>query len=171
MISFGQPGQLRKTFNDKIFDLLSQVSGKVGCKLDALVDPAVAVVDGKFLSPNGAGEFEASPDADRPCYMVFTAHTEVITKIVTPADDFPGEDRTDTPTGLYGEILGIWPKEILDLVTNAGGGGLAAYVANAPLTVRAGVLSLAGAGEKVVGYVEAPSSVVGADSVAARIRI
>ena len=170
MISFGKPGQLRKTFDDKVFDLLSQVSGKLPLKLKNTVDVANAVVDGKFLSPDGLGEHVASVDADRPCYMVFTAHTETILKVVTAADEWPGEQRTDTPTGLYGEIVGIWPKEILDLVTNAPT-GLASYTANAALTIRNGQLSLAAGGEKVVGYVEADSTVVGADSVAARIRI
>lgn len=171
-IRYGQPGQLRKTFDDKKFDLTGGVYHKVACKLATGVDIMDAVVDGKFLSSNGLGQFVRAEDAARPLYMVFTANSEVIIRQVTVADDFPGEDRTDTPTGLVGTIIGVWPQEIL-FQGNKGATlvNLASYAADTPLTVFEGCLAPAEGTEKVVGYVEAPSGVVGANSIAARIHI
>ena len=175
-VTFGNPGDLRKTFNDKKFDLLKFAGEKVPCPLKAGVNPATAVVDGQFLAPDGNGKWDVAADADRALALVFTANSEIIVKLVTSDDEFPGEDRTDTPTGLFGEIEAIWPVE--RLFTGATGGGnvvIASYAANAKLTVKNGKLCPANFGtnedELVVGYVIAPSTVVGSNSVAARVHI
>lgn len=168
--TLGQPGDLRKTFDDGHFDLVGGVYNKMPCKLAPGVVVATAVVDGLFLSPNGLGQFVPSPDANRSCYLVFTANTQAIISIVTAASVFPGEDRTDTPTGLVGTIEGIWPDTALDL-SNGPTTSLADFTANLPLTVKAGKLALAGVADKVVGYVEAGAAVLGVAAIAARVTI
>ena len=167
--TLGQPGDLLKTFDDGHFDLVGGVYNKLPCKLAPGVDPVVSVVDGLFLSPNGLGQFVPSADANRSCYMVFTANTQAIIAIVTPASAFPGEDRTDTPTGLW-TIEGIWPDATLDL-SNGATLSLADFVANAPLTIKAGKLAIAKVADKVVGYVEGPAAVIGVAAIAARVTI
>src|ERR1035437_6251125 len=98
-ISFGQPGALRKTFNDGVFDLVGGVYSKSPCKLASSVTVADTVIDGQFLAPDGNGMFVKAADASRTLYMVFTANNSIIFKLVTSSDEFPGEERTDTPTG------------------------------------------------------------------------
>lgn len=183
-ISFGKPGALRKTFNDGKFDLVGGVYDKKPCKLKAGEATPAKIKDGQFLAPDGNGEFVQAATAAQSLYMIFTANTEIVIKEVTAADVYPGEDRTDTPTGLVGEIVGIWPEDVLFIGTRdadgagAGAGAvitLASYTGGLPLTVFEGKLAPANVGgyanERVVGYVEAPATVVGSQSVAARIHI
>lgn len=172
--TLGQPGDLRKTFNDGVFDLLGGAYAKFPCRLAAGADPVVVVRDGLFISPSkvGAdrGRFVAAPDANGALYLVFTARQEVMFKNVTPADEFPGEHRTDTPTGLMGRIEGIWPAALLDLT---GGATLASFTEGTALTVKNGKLSLAAAGDRVVGHVTASAATLGAgaDAVGCAILI
>jgi hypothetical protein len=179
MITFGKPGDLRKTFNDKVFDLLGGSYSKLPCKL-APAEPLTSVVDGKFLSPDGNGGFTASVDANRALYLVFTAHTELIVKEVVFTDDFPGEDRTDTPTGLVGTIEACWPVEVLTVgPLGTGVVSLATYAANTPLTVKAGFLAPANfggaVGDRIIGYIVAPSTAgaagLGAPAIIAKIHV
>lgn len=190
MISFGYPGDLRKTFNDKIFDLLKHSGEKLPCPIGTLpvgVELKDIVKDGLFLAPDGDGKFVAADNATRALYMVFTAHTEDILRQVAVADDFPGEFRSDTPTGLVGTIEGCWPEEVLFIgdrnldaddnpATDVGNViTLASYAANTPLTVFRGRLCPAAAGERVIGYVVAPSDAgargLGANAIVAKIDV
>lgn len=164
-ISFGTPGSPRKTFDDKKFDLLGGVYSKWPCRLEAGL-PAGSVVDGQFVAPNGTGSYEPAPDAERALFLMFTANSEIIIKEVTAAADFPGEERTDTVTGLQGKINGIWPVELLFIGATGGGAvTLADYAANTPLTVKGGKLCPANfgtnVGERVIGYVDAPNTWAG----------
>lgn len=168
--TLGQPGDLRKTFTDGFFDLLGGAYAKFPCRLAAGADPAVVVRDGLFISPSKAGadrgRFVAAPDANGALYLVFTAHQEVMVKQVSVADEFPGEHRTDTPTGLMGRIEGIWPAALLDAATP-----VASFVEGTALTVKNGRLSPAGAGDRVVGHVTASAATLGTAAVGCAILI
>lgn len=169
--TLGQPGALAKTFDDGNFDLVGGVYNKLPCKLNPTVNVSTAIVDGQFLAPDGLGTFVPAADASRSLYMVFTANTQIIVAIVSSASDFPGEDRTDTPTGLIGTIEGVWPDTTLDFTVGATH-SLADFTANAPLTVKGGKLGLAVVGtDKVIGYVEGPASVLGVSAIAARVTL
>jgi hypothetical protein len=129
-----------------------------------------------FLAPAAGGKFDVAADADRSAYMIFTANSEVIIQQPTSADDFPGRELSDTPTGLGGPILGIWPIELLH--TGARGTAtvnLASYAVNTKLTIVNGRLCPANVGgistDKVVGYVEADSSSTGTNSVQCRLNL
>jgi hypothetical protein len=164
-ISFGVPGSPRKTFDDKKFDLQGGVYSKWPCPLQSGL-PAGTVKDGQFLAPDGLGAYVPAPDADRALFLMFTANNEVIVKEVTAADEFPGEERTNTPTGLQGKINGVWSVDQLFLGATGGGAvTLADYDANQALTVKAGKLCPANfgtnAGEKVIGYVDTPNTWAG----------
>lgn len=164
-ITFGIPGSPRKTFDDAKFDLLGGVYSKWPCILEAGL-PAGTVVDGQFLAPDGAGAYIPATDANRNLYLMFTANSEVIVKEVTAADAFPGEDRTNTPTGLQGKINGIWPVNLLFIGATGGGAvTIASYAPNTPLTVKAGLLCPANfgtnTGEAVIGHVDQPNTWAG----------
>lgn len=175
-VSFGKPGDLRKTFSDAKFELHKHAGEKVPCPLKSNVVVTDVVIDGQFMTPDGEGKYIQAADASRALVMVFTAATERVIDIITADSPFPGEDRTDTPTGLFGFIEGIWPSAVLFLGATGGGNvALNSYAAGTELTVKAGKLCPANFGENaneaVVGRVMAPSTIVGASSIAARVDI
>ena len=177
-ISFGKPGSLRKTFNDTKFEMQGGVYSRVPCPLIAGAVAAGIVRDGHFLAPSTVtpGVFDVAADAWRSTYLIFTSNAEVIVQQPTFADEFPGSELTDSPTGLFGSILAVWPIE--EIFAGAHGGStvsLASYAAGTALTVFNGLLCPANFGtittDKIIGYVEAPSSVTGTNSVQCRINL
>lgn len=175
-VSFGVPGTLRKTFNDTKFELQGGVYSRIPCPLVPGAVAAGIVHDGHFLTPSTAtpGYFDVAPDANRSVYLIFTSNAEVIVQQPVSADEFPGSELTDSPTGLFGSILAIWPVE--QIFTGSHGGGtvtLNSYTAGTPLTVFNGLLCPANfgtvTGDRIIGYVEAPSTVTGTNSVQCRI--
>jgi hypothetical protein len=177
-ISFGAPGSLRKTFQDNKFEMQGGVYARVPCPLVAGAVAADIVHDGFFLAPSVAapGKFEQAADAKRSTYLVFTGNAEVIIQQPVIADEFPGSELTDAPTGLFGSILAVWPVEALFIGTHGGAAvTLASYTAGRSLTVLNGKLCPADfgtvVGDRVIGYVEAPSAVTGTTSVQCRITL
>lgn len=177
-ISFGAPGSLRKTFQDNKFEMQGGVYARVPCPLVAGAAAANIVQDGLFLTPSVAtpGKFDQPADANRSLYLIFTSNAEVIIQQPVAADEFPGAELTDAPTGLFGSILAVWPVEAL-FIGNRGGApvSLASYGAGQALTVVNGRLCPANfgtvTGDRVIGYVEAPSAVTGTTSVQCRINL
>jgi len=168
-ISFGKPGDLRKTIDDGKFDLIAGNYYKQPCPLASTVDVAAAIKDGMFLKPDGQGKWVSADTAAGKRVLIFTAFSERIIAIVDENSAFPGEDRTDTPTGLAGTIEGVWPSAVLTIAD--GGTQLADYTAGANLTITNGKLDVAGDNDTVIGQVLAPATVVGASSIAARITL
>lgn len=177
-VSFGTPGTLRKTFQDSKFELQGGTYSRVPCPL---VDGAVTagiVHDGRFLSPSVAvpGKFDVAPDALRSTYLIFTSNAEVIIQQPISADEFPGSELSSAPTGLFGSILAVWPVEQLFIGAHGGSPvSLASYTSGTALTVFNGLLCPANfgtiTGDRVIGYVEAPSTVTGTNSVQCRINL
>jgi hypothetical protein len=165
--SFGQPGSLKKTFDDGKFDLVNQSAIMRPARLAAGQVAAGSVVDGQFLSPDASGNYVASPDALRSIGMIFTADTAIIVGQPTTSDAIPGRDVTDTPTILKGFIVGQWPYSAL-FMGALGGGTVDAtsYALNTPLSVKSGKLCPANFGtvttDRVIGHVEAVNAVLGA---------
>jgi len=177
-ISFGTPGMPKKTFKDGGFDLLTSPLAKVPCKLapSALVAP-LAIKDGLFVAPSAVvgeeGHFVLASDAERSLYLVFTGNTQVILGNPLPTDNYPGEERTDTVTGMLGSVVGIFPADRLTIGLVGGAAvALSTYAANLPLTVKNGKLCPANhgtnTGERVVAYVEFDSAQIGDNSIQVR---
>lgn len=176
--TFGYPGTLRKTFADDKFEMQGGNYSRVPCPLVAGAVTAGIVKDGHFLAPSTAtpGKFDVAAHAQQSVYLIFTANSEVIVQQPVSADEFPGGELTDAPTGLFGSVLAIWP--VSDLFIGATGAGTVAltdYAAGTALTVKQGKLCPANfgtnTGERIIGYVEAPSTVTGTNSVQARINL
>lgn len=177
-ISFGTPGSPKKTFADGGFDLVSSPLSKLPCKLapSALVAP-LAIKDGLFVAPSAVsgeeGTFVLAPDAARSTYLVFTANTQVILGNPLSTDPYPGEERTDTVTGLIGPVVGIFPLTRLTIGTVGGAAvALSTYTTGRALTIKDGKLCPANfgtnTGERVVAYVEFPASQIGDNSIQVR---
>jgi hypothetical protein len=174
-ISFGKPGQLRKTFADAKLEIQGGVYFRHPCPLVPAFNKA-NLKDGFFLAAAAGGKFDLAADANRALYLIFTSNSEVIIAQPTSDDEFPGDVRTDSPTGLYGSVQAVFPIELLH--TGARGTAtvsLSSYTVGTALTVVNGKLCPANIGglegDRVVGYVEAESSVTGTNSVQCRVSL